>query len=252
MKLTKLHLFLILLLVLLLSSLGIGILEGYGIIEGNENIADSTKSVNSPVSSTPVSTADPNASICADGACGTGVTDGSGALWTAASSALSRAKINATGGDAQLDENTIKHTYGFNVDKPDVRVAFKKLGNEKKPMGYGSASGIEKDAIPPGDEHLYVLKSEMVPPVCPKCPEMKVSGGTKEKKNCPPCPAPQRCPVSAFACKKVPNYSASSVDNILPSPMFQTGSGTGSGSGAGAGSGSGDVMPILNSFAKFS
>lgn len=241
MKLTKLHLFLILLLVLLLSSLGIGILEGYGIIEGNENIADSTKSLNGPVSSTPVSTADPNASICADGACGTDVTDGSGNLWTAARSALSRAKINATGSDAQLDENTIKHTYGFNVDKPEVRVAFKKLGNEKKPMGYGSTSGIEKDAIPPGDEHLYVLKSEMVPPICPKCPEMRGSG-KKEKKNCPPCPAPQRCPVSAFSCKKVPNYAASSVDSILPNPMFQTDSSAGPS----------EVMPVLNSFAKFS
>ena len=42
MKLTKLHLFLMLLLVLLFSSLGIGVLEGYGIIEGNTNIGDSS------------------------------------------------------------------------------------------------------------------------------------------------------------------------------------------------------------------
>tara|TARA_B110000208_G_C11611468_1_gene373806 strand:+ start:524 stop:853 length:330 start_codon:yes stop_codon:yes gene_type:complete len=109
MKLTKLHLFLILLLVLLFSSLGIGILEGYGIIEGNQNIEDSTFSLNN-------------------------------------SKNAKRAKKRTT------------YT-------PDVRVEFKKLGNEKKPMGYGSASGLTKDAIPPGDEHLYVLKSEMVPPV---------------------------------------------------------------------------------------
>ncbi len=177
MKLTKLHLFLMLLLVLILSSLGIGVLEGYGIIEGNENISDSTKSLS-------------NAST----------------------------------------SHTSKSTY-----KPDVRVEFKKLGNEKRPMGYGSASGITKNAISPGEEHLYVLKSEMVPPVCPKCPEMK--GNCGEKKECPPCPAPQRCPVSAFKCKKVPNYSASNVDNVLPSPLFHQGEG---------------VMPVLNSFAKFS
>jgi hypothetical protein len=178
MKLTKLHLFLILLLVLLFSSLGIGILEGYGIIEGNQNIDDSKISLNTK--------------------------------------------------DAKTSKKT-SYT-------PDVRVEFKKLGNEKKPMGYGSASGITREGIPPGDEHLYVLKSEMVPPVCPKCPEMKGGGDCSKKKKCPPCPGPERCPEPAFTCKKVPNYSASSVDNVLPSPLFHQGEG---------------VRPLLNSFAKF-
>jgi hypothetical protein len=179
MKLTKLHLFLILLLVLLFSSLGIGILEGYGIIEGNQNIEDSKFSLNTK-----------------------------------------KAKTSK------------KSSY-----TPDVRVEFKKLGNEKKPMGYGSASGVTKDAIPPGDEHLYVLKSEIVPPVCPKYPEAKGNGGCCKKNKCPPCPAPARCPDPAFTCKKVPNYSASSVDSILPSPLFHQGEG---------------IKPLLNSFAKFS
>jgi len=70
-----------------------------------------------------------------------------------------------------------------------------------------------------------------------------MKGNCGEKKECPPCPAPQRCPVSAFTCKKVPNYSASSVDSVLPSPLLQQGGSGGSG---------GDIMPILNSFAKFS
>ena len=180
MKLTKLHLFLILLLVLLFSSLGIGVLEGYGIIEGNQNIEDSKFSLNTKNAKT-----------------------------------------------------SKKSSY-----TPDVRVEFKKIGNEKKPMGYGSASGITRDAIPPNDEHLYVLKSEIVPPVCPKCPEIKDKGGCCKKNKCPPCPAPARCPEPAFTCKKVPNYSASSVDNILPSPLLHQGGG--------------DIMPVLNSFAKFS
>lgn len=182
MKLGKLQLFLILLLVLLFSSLGIGVLEGYGLIggtiEGNSNIGDSSVSLN-------------------------------------------RAK------NRRVAKNT--------SNKPDVRVEFKKLGREKKPMGFGSASGILKDEIPSGDEHLYVLKSQMVPPVCPACPkypEIKEGGGA----TCPPCPGPERCPESAFTCKKVPNYSASAVDNILPSPLFHQGEG---------------VQPILNSFAKF-
>ena len=59
-----------------------------------------------------------------------------------------------------------------------------------------------------------MLKSEIVPPVCPKCPEppkqsSKGNGGGNccKKKECPPCPRPQRCPEPAFTCKKVPNYN---------------------------------------------
>lgn len=177
MKLTKLHLFLMLLLVLLFSSLGIGVLEGYGIIEGNTNIGDS-------------------------------------------SVALKRKKKQKAPPSTGI--------------APNVRVSFKKLGNEKKSMGYGAVSGITKHAIPPGDEHLYVLKSEIVPPVCPKCPE---TGSSKcKKKKCQPCPPPARCPEPSFTCKKVPNYQASAVDDVLPSPMFHTGEG---------------VQPILTSFANF-
>ena len=37
--------------------------------------------------------------------------------------------------------------------------------------GPGSGSkGITKDQIPPGQEHLYVLKSQVVPPTCPISP----------------------------------------------------------------------------------
>ena len=33
--------------------------------------------------------------------------------------------------------------------------------------------GISKKDIPDGDENLYILKSEIVPPVCPKCPDVQ-------------------------------------------------------------------------------
>ena len=65
-------------------------------------------------------------------------------------------------------------------------------------------AGIPAAQIPPGDEDLYILKSEMVPPVCPKCPTFE--GCAKEKK-CTPCPPCARCPEPAFECKKVPNYN---------------------------------------------
>ena len=73
--------------------------------------------------------------------------------------------------------------------------------------------GIPSHQIPTGDEHLYILKSEIVPPVCPACPTFNCP----REKPCPPCPACERCPEPAFECKKVPNYNVSNVDEYLPS-----------------------------------
>ena len=71
--------------------------------------------------------------------------------------------------------------------------------------------GVSQDQIPAGDEDLYILKSQVVPPVCPACPT--VSGCDKEK-ECPPCPPCGRCPETAFECKKVPNYNAVESDSL--------------------------------------
>ena len=113
-----------------------------------------------------------------------------------------------------------------------------------------ASKGITKDQIPPGQEHLYVLKSQVVPPSCPVNPgfNQKKSdtggeannvdedsgglslsldqdgssglsnglgaafngSGSSKNKKCPPCPACARCPEPSFECKKVPNYSVSS------------------------------------------
>jgi hypothetical protein len=91
------------------------------------------------------------------------------------------------------------------------------------PNDYTSAlpRGIPGSMIPPGQEDLYILKSEVVPPVCPKCPSFFGMGGSKYKdpKKCPPCPACARCPEPSFECKKVPNYNA--VNNMtLPVPVL--------------------------------
>jgi hypothetical protein len=85
--------------------------------------------------------------------------------------------------------------------------------------------GIPKTMIPAGQEDLYILKSEVIPPVCPVCPTLQASNS---KEKCPPCPACARCPSdSNFECKKVPNYNNPS------------------------GSGSYLPMPVLNSFSTF-
>ena len=80
--------------------------------------------------------------------------------------------------------------------------------------------GIPKSQIPPGQEDLYILKSQVVPPVCPKCPDPIVQcPENNDVTKCPPCPPCARCPEPAFECKKVPNYSAFN-QNYMPVPVL--------------------------------
>lgn len=81
-------------------------------------------------------------------------------------------------------------------------------------------AGIPASQIPSGQEDLYILKSQVVPPVCPACPEpiVKCPNDFDESK-CPACPPCGRCPEPAFDCKKVPNYNAFNPD-YLPVPVL--------------------------------
>ena len=79
--------------------------------------------------------------------------------------------------------------------------------------------GIPSSQIPAGHEDLYILKSQVVPPVCPACPPVYIDN--KELgKECPPCPACARCPEPAFDCKKVPNYEMGPQNLYLPRPVL--------------------------------
>ena len=73
---------------------------------------------------------------------------------------------------------------------------------------YNSAmpQGIPRSMIPPGQQDLYILKSEIVPPVCPAPPAMICP--KQDNSKCPPCPAPKRCKQPSYDCKLVPNYYA--------------------------------------------
>ena len=75
-----------------------------------------------------------------------------------------------------------------------------------KPVPGYVETGIPRNKIPEGQKHLYILKSQVVPPVCPSCPSAAVCA-TKGKPP-PPCPACARCPKPSVTCKAVPNYSA--------------------------------------------
>lgn len=79
--------------------------------------------------------------------------------------------------------------------------------------------GISSRNIPVGQEDLYILKSQVVPPVCPACPTIinKCNGGGGSEK-CPPCPPCGRCPEASFECVKRPTYKP---DNpYLPVPVL--------------------------------
>jgi hypothetical protein len=112
--------------------------------------------------------------------------------------------------DDENEDNNI-NSYG-NVNKyPNVE-------NDNMLMaGKGNKKNSSKSQIVPGSEDLYILKSEIVPPVCPACPTVTTCPSVKEK--CPPCPPCARCPEPAFECKKVPNYSGQN-DSYLPQPVM--------------------------------
>jgi hypothetical protein len=89
------------------------------------------------------------------------------------------------------------------------------------PYSSSLPTGIPASQIVPGTEDLYILKSQVVPPVCPACAATTGSYGKggKDDAKCPPCPACARCPEPAFECKKVPNYKSMDSQN-LPFPVF--------------------------------
>ena len=117
------------------------------------------------------------------------------------------------------DSNNI-NSYGNvnkypNVENDNMLMAGKK-GNNHKGSSSSPSSSSPSSSLP-GNEDLYILKSEIVPPVCPACPAVTTCPSTKEK--CPPCPPCARCPEPAFECKKVPNYSGQN-DSYLPQPVM--------------------------------
>jgi len=96
------------------------------------------------------------------------------------------------------------------------------LGSNYNPMDNNPSknlSPISESKIPSGDEDLYILKSQIVPPVCPKCPDVK---RCDKAKDCPPCPAPQRCPEKPYECKMIPKYSDPNVTTHLPRPVLNS------------------------------
>jgi len=83
------------------------------------------------------------------------------------------------------------------------------------------SNGLPANMIAPGDEDLYILKSEIVPPVCPRCPSIC----SKDiKQQCPPCPSCARCPPgSSNFTNSGNNDNTQPVANISPDNAYSEG-----------------------------
>ena len=129
-----------------------------------------------------------------------------------------RSKEDYNDDDNQDNDDNNINSYG-NVNKyPNVENDNMLMAGRGGGGGRGSKNNVSRSQIPPGDEDLYILKSQVIPPVCPACPAVTTCP-TSEQKKCPPCPPCARCPEPAFECKKVPNYSGQN-DSYLPQPVM--------------------------------
>ena len=72
-----------------------------------------------------------------------------------------------------------------------------------------------KETLKNKEDDEYILKSSIVPPVCPKCPDLV---NTNEKSKCPPCPPCGRCPENPVKCAPVPNYNVNPNDISVVRP----------------------------------
>ena len=136
----------------------------------------------------------------------------SNAVATSADSITSTQYYGSTGSPVQLSGYSLAYQGTGGSANPST------MSSPSTTYDYSSSlpQGIPASQIPRGQEDMYILKSEIVPPVCPACP---TSAACPRQEKCPPCPACARCPEPSFECKKVPNYSAINND-YLPSPVL--------------------------------
>lgn len=176
MKLQAIHLLVILILALLFCSI-----VSCKLIEGltNQRLSEKTEPISSGLAPPPVNPNDP--------------------------SGVNTFRFGVSG-----LENAIGQNY-FDINKPNVPAVPGAPSDTLSGTDIASSAayypnqGIPASDIPNGQEDLYILKSSVVPPVCPACPQ---STECPREKPCPACPPCARCPEPAFECKKVPNYSA--------------------------------------------
>ena len=244
MKLTKIHIFLILLLALVLCST-LGVCSNGG-MEGFSNRSDDKRTYNSYSN---YNTQKNDDNIRSINLSDKKSSNHNNPFYNKANWMSDREKdrlrnkdnidLNAGDSNSRSNMNTKKPKYSEYhnsdydsntklLDRLDVFDSVSK-GKMNAPMfnvsetntneGQGQEQGVPKGRIPPGQENLYILKSEIVPPICPACPTVNCDKCANSDANkCQPCPACARCPEPSFECKKVPNYNSKGLMNQLPIP----------------------------------
>ena len=232
MKLTKLHLFLLIIVVLLLSTLGFSIKEYFEGSGGSHSHkeeessgigdSDTPQHITDRVEGRNPASLDPNPAL-----------EG-GSTYDPFRNSDTTDPLNDNDYSKTIAglEDLVVPGRGNGVNRHHDD------NGEHTPGSHGSSKGStskleqqiaakeRKTATDAGvDMSKYILKSEIVPPVCPKCPDSKTCPALARQKPCPACPPCGRCPEPAFECKKVPNYSAisaSNAGNLLPMPRLNS------------------------------
>lgn len=138
-----------------------------------------------------------------------------GSLLSGVSSEFSKVKkgVSSIGSDIEDDFRSLTKSADTPisasvVNKPISRTAYAVPPQRTQEIPYSQ--------IPAGNKDLYILKSQIVPPVCPACPSITACPRAEPPPPCPPC---ARCPEPSFECKKVPNYTVTN-NQYLPRPVL--------------------------------
>ncbi len=124
------------------------------------------------------------------------------------------------GGGGSSSSLTMNNLTDLNADSSTPSTMFTTSdGRQGLATTQNTIDGIPSSQIPSGQEDLYILKSQVVPPVCPACPPVIVDKNTLNQ-DCPPCPPCARCPEPSFECKKVPNFNLGPQNTFLPRPVL--------------------------------
>lgn len=124
------------------------------------------------------------------------------------------------GGGGSSSSLTMNNLTDLNTDSSTPSTMFTTSdGRQGLATTQNTINGIPSSHIPQGQEDLYILKSQVVPPVCPACPPVIVDKNTLNQ-DCPPCPPCARCPEPSFECKKVPNFNLGPQNTFLPRPVL--------------------------------
>ena len=199
MKLRAIHLFLLLILSLLLSSV-LGGQNQY--IEGMSSGGQPTSSYVGPAGDTVNTYGGTQEGF-------SGYVEGmsSGGQPTGSYVGPAGDTVNTYGGSSQSGQSQDNYN-GYDSTATGSSSYSEQSGN--------TATIIYPQSPPHRDDDLYILKSQIVPPVCPACPS---SSSCPRQDPCPACPACARCPEPSFECKKVPNYKGND-NSILPMPVL--------------------------------